>query len=206
MQVEFYFDYVSPYSYLASTQLLRLEQWGAEILFKPVLLGGIQKILGSVPPIQQPGATRASYMVQDLERWAELYGVPFKLSAAFPMNTLLPLRATPWLQAQGCFRSFFHLCFDAAWGEGLDIGQEEVLRGIVTRLGLDPEAFFQAARSAENKQWLKEATEQSIERGIFGVPTLFVGDEMYFGNDRLLFVNQKLAALVHEEEQRRLRG
>lgn len=206
MKVDFYFDYVSPFSYLASTQLMQLERWGAEVVLKPVFLGGIVKTLGLTPPIQQPGHGRAGYMLRDLERWASLYGIPFAFNDAFPVNSLLALRATPWLQAQGRLRSFMHLCFDATWGEGKDIGQVSVMRELAERAGCDPDAFMQAANAPENKQWLKEVTEQALTRGIFGVPTFFVGDEMFFGNDRLLFVNQALAALVHEQEQQRLRG
>lgn len=206
MQIDFYFDYTSPYSYLAHTQLGQLEQWGAQVNLKPIFLGGIISSLGSVPPFRQGGAMRVPYMLKDLERWAELYNVPLNFTPFFPANTLAMLRATPYVQAQGRMHAFMKACFNAVWVDGLNSSEEEVVKQMGEACGMSGEAVWQAANAPENKAWLKEATNEAIERGVFGVPTVFLGDEMYFGNDRLLFVNRHLAGHAHKTEMDRLRG
>lgn len=204
MRVEFYFDYTSPYSYLASTQLDQLMSWGGDLDLRPVFLGGIMKALGSIPPIQQPGHARPAYVMKDMQRWAELYGVPFEFNSSFPVNTLAALRATPFLRAHGLLYPFMHKAFHAVWGQGLDLSSPDVLDPIVTGLGLSFKDFWDASQSPENKEWLKQETQQALDRGVFGVPTFFVDDEHYFGNDRLNFVNRALANHAHAEELRRI--
>lgn len=204
MRVEFYFDYTSPYSYLASSQLDQLMSWGGDLDLRPVFLGGIIKALGSVPPIQQPGHARPAYIMKDMERWAAMYGIPFVFNSNFPVNTLTALRATPFLREHNLLYPFMHKAFHAVWGEGLDLSSPDVLRPIVESLGLSFDAFWAAANTPESKEWLKVETQLALERGVFGVPTFYVDNEQYFGNDRLIFVNRALASHAHQEELRRI--
>jgi len=206
MQVDFYFDYTSPYSYLAHSQLDQLMHWGAQVNLKPVFLGGILSTLGSTPPFRQGGQARIPYILRDLERWAELYGVPMKFNPHFPVNSLALLRVSPYVQAHERMNAWMSRCFKAVWEEELNVAEEAVVRQLAEEVGLDPSALWAAAGAPENKAWLKGATDAAIERGVFGVPTFFVGEEQFFGNDRILFVNRLLGDLAHRAEQDRLRG
>lgn len=206
MQIDFYFDYTSPFSYLAHSQLPGLTQWGARLVLKPIFLGGVVTTLGITPPVRQPGHARAAYMLKDLERWAELYGIPFVFNAHFPVNTLALLRATPYVEAQGLMSAWMQRCFHAVWGEGLDVADPAIVRQLAEEVGLSPDALWLAAQEPANKAWLKHETDAALARGVFGVPTFFIDDEMFFGNDRLLFVNRLLAFNAHNQEMARLRG
>jgi 2-hydroxychromene-2-carboxylate isomerase len=132
-------------------------------------------------------------MPQDMARWVRRYGIPFAGNPHFPMQTLTALRAALAAQDAGVFPKYHAALFHAAWGEPANLGDAAVLRDVIAKAGLDPEPLLAAAASEPLKARLKANTDEAVTRGAFGAPTFFVGDEMFFGNDRLDFVAEALA-------------
>ena len=192
-QLEFFFDYVSPFSYLANSRLPALvERTGAELVYRPFFLGGVMQATGNQPPATLPA--RAKYMPADIARWVRRYGVPFRFNSSFPMNTLHAMRGALAAQEQGTFAAYHEALFRAAWAEPVNLGDVAVLRDVIAKAGLDAERLIARASADQTKERLKANTAEAVLRGAFGAPTLFVGDEMFFGNDRLDFVEEALRA------------
>lgn len=197
MQVEFYYDLVSPYSYLAYGQLGRLcEENGAELVLRPMLLGAVHKEAGIKAPIETK--LKARYQARDIRRWAEYYGVPLRFPDPFPFRTLKTMRAAMYLRERGELEAFTDAAFAHYWEEGgapksLEAVDEDAPISVVARrIGADPEEVLEGAASQGAKQDLKNATSEALRRGIFGAPAFVVGEEMFWGNDRLLFVEAAL--------------
>lgn len=186
-QIEFYFDYLSPYSYLADTQLPTIaKRHGATIVYKPVLLLGLFKAAGNSSPIAVPA--KRAYILADLPRWAGKYGVPMKMNPYFPINTIKLMRGAIAAQAQGRFDEYHPIAFRGVWVEELDLGKISVLAEVLKKVGIDPDAI----EGDEIKSRLQANTDEAVARGAFGVPAFFVGNEMFWGNDRLDFVEDAL--------------
>ena len=195
-RLEFFFDYVSPSSWLAYDLAAKTAQEvDAELVYRPVFLGGIMQATGNRPPGMVPA--KGTYMAHDYKRIAAHLGIPFHMNPAFPFNTRSALRATIGLgdrtPEQAAFRT---ACFVAAWGEAepKNLGEPDVMTDIAKRCGLDPEHITQLAQADENKAKLRANTDEAVERGMFGAPTFFVGDEMFFGHDRLDYAARALTA------------
>ena len=192
--VEFYFDFGSPTSYLAYTQLPGIcAEAGAELVYRPVLLGGVFQATGNVSPIAVPAKGR--YTLIDMQRFARRYGVPLKMNPHFPINTLLLMRAATGVQLRQPerFEALLACVFKGMWVDALNLGDAAVLGPLLAEAGFDPQALLALAADQEVKDALKANTEAAIKRGMFGAPTMFVGDEMFFGQDRLDFVREALA-------------
>lgn len=188
--VEFYFDVASPYSYLASTQIGDLcERLGCAATWRPMLLEGVFKASGNRSPIAL--SAKASHLIQDLTRWAAVYGVPFHMPSSFPANSLLAMRVLSALQERGdhaALRAAAHALFRRQWDEGEDISNAEDIGAALATTSLDVDALLERAALPVVKLHLRAATEQAVARGVFGAPTLFVQDQMFFGNDRLMLL------------------
>jgi 2-hydroxychromene-2-carboxylate isomerase len=192
-ELEFFFDYGSPFSYLADTQLEGLAgRTGAVVSYRPMLLGGVFKETGNSSPISIEA--KRKYMNADLERWAKHYGVPALHNPHFPINTIRLMRGAIAAQRSGVFAAYHRAIFDAFWRDGLNLGDAAVVRGVLERAGLDAVRLAAASEEHAVKDALRVATETAVVRGAFGAPTFFVGDQMFWGNDRLLFVEQALKA------------
>ena len=184
--IEFYFDFASPYGYLAS---LRIEGLAARhrraVEWKPFMLGAIFKVTGSGPIVDAP--IRGAYASRDLLRTARRLKVPFALPAGFPHATLAPARAYYWLAATdaGAAKDFARAAYHAYFAEGRDISRPEVSAEITAAFGAEPEALLGAIQEPAIKARLKEVTDGALERGVFGSPFVFVDDEPFWGNDRL---------------------
>jgi 2-hydroxychromene-2-carboxylate isomerase len=193
--VDFYFDFGSPTTYLAWTQLPRIcAEAGATLVYKPILLGGIFQATGNASPATIPA--KGAYMGADLQRFARRYGVEFAFNPHFPINTMTMMRIATGLYTTrpGEFERFLGAVFPAMWVEGKDLGNPEVLAQVLTDAGLDAPALAASASDPSVKEALKAATAEAVDRGAFGAPTMFVGDEMFFGQDRLDFVKEALLA------------
>jgi len=189
MEVEVYYDVSSPYTYLAFTRLFDvIERYGAKLTLLPVYLGGLFKTLGRT----LPHPSKLTYMQKDLNDWASFLGVPLKFPSVFPLNSIQVQRGAVWMKDRGLEEDYVKRVFPAYWVEDRDLSKDEELLDIVSSLGVDSQDFLQGVRSEEVKQKLKEITEAALSRGAFGVPTFFVSGEMFWGNDRLLFVEKKL--------------
>lgn len=181
--VDLYFDYASPFAYLASETLAaRLE--GVEVRYHPVYLRGFELFGKGVP--FSPAKTQ--YLARDFHRCADRWGVPHKLPSNFPVNGLYALRGALWTQKNGGFDRFHPAAFRAAWAEDRPIGDKAVVVEIANEVGLDWQAFAEGIESPEIKDALKRSTAEAEERGVFGVPAFFVGDEMFWGHDRMDYV------------------
>ena len=191
--VEFYFDLGSPYSYLAYYRLLQIaEQQEIQVVYKPILLGGVFKATGNRSPIEIP--VKGAYSILDMQRWAEYYHIPMQMNPHFPMNTLTLMRILTGVQLLHLekFEQVLKLLFDAMFGTPQNLNELTVLAEVLKPSGFSVEDIMSMVQSDVVKQKLITETEQAIQRGLFGAPTFFVGDEMYWGQDRLHFVEQAL--------------
>lgn len=192
--VEFYFDFGSPTSYLAYTQLPKIcAETGAALVYRPVLLGGVFQATGNASPIAVPAKGR--YTLIDMTRFARRYGVPMKMNPHFPINTLTLMRAATGVQLRQPerFEALLACVFKGMWVDALNLGDPAVLVPLLAEAGFDPQRLLALTAEQEVKDALKANTEAAIKRGMFGAPTFFVGDEMFFGQDRLDFVREALA-------------
>ena len=194
MELDFYFDFGSPASYLAYKRLRQLEsKYDLTVHWLPMLLGGVFKATGNVSPVTV--AAKGNYMVnQDFPRFAKRYSVPMQFNPYFPINTLNLMRGAVAAQEEGVFDRYADAVFDAMWQEQLDLGQVDVVVKTLQNAGLDALVLLELTQSDAIKQTLIANTNQAIDRGVFGAPTMFVGDEMYFGQDRLDFIEADLKA------------
>jgi len=192
-EVEFYFDFGSPASYLAYTQLPTIAlDCGATILWRPILLGGVFKATGNTSPVTVPPKGR--WMQEDLERWARRYGVTFAFNPNFPINTLALMRGAVAIQMRqpSEFKHYVDVIFKAMWALPRNLGDSNVLRETLAHAGFDSEQFMTWVADPEVKSRLIANTEEAVARGAFGAPTFFVGKQMFFGQDRLDFVREAL--------------
>lgn len=193
--IEFWFDFSSPYSYLASEKIEELAaRHGRKVDFKPTLLGVIFKTTGAVP-LTELVPPKATYFAKDFERSARFAGVPFRQPSVFPIATVGTARAFLWLQTQDepLAVRFLHAAFRAYFSQDRNIGEPEVIGALAIEVGADPVALARGAQEPAIKEKLKALVDQSIARGVFGAPTIFVDGEMFWGHDRLPQVERWLA-------------
>ncbi len=191
--IEYFFDVGSPTSYLAWTQLPKIAaETGAEIVWRPMLLGGVFKATGNASPVSVPAKGR--WMNDDIRRWAAHYGVPFRFNPHFPINTLTLMRGATGLQMRRPdeLMRYLDLVERSMWETPKNLGDPAVLAATLTEAGFDAEAFAALVAEPEVKARLVATTEEAVSRGVFGAPTFFVGDAMFFGQDRLDFVRDVL--------------
>jgi 2-hydroxychromene-2-carboxylate isomerase len=191
--VEFFFDFGSPSTYLAWTQLPALcAKAGAQLQYRPMLLGGVFQATGNASPIQVPAKGR--YTLLDFQRFARRYGVPLEFNPYFPINTLTLMRGAIGLQLRQPERleAYLDAIFKAMWQDKRNLGDPAVLAATLDAAGFDPQALLALVGDQEVKDALKASTEEAVKRGVFGAPTCFVGNEMFFGQDRLDFVAEAL--------------
>ena len=194
-RVEYFFDFGSPTSYLAWTQLPKIAAAsGAEIVWRPMLLGGVFKATGNASPVSVPAKGR--WMNEDIRRWAARYGVPFRHNPHFPINTLGLMRGAVGLQLRRSqdFGRYLEVVHRALWEGEKNLGDPAVLASVLADAGFDADAFAALVAEPEVKARLLATTEEAVARGVFGAPTFFVGDAMFFGQDRLDFVSEALAS------------
>lgn len=192
--VEFLFDVGSPYSYLAYHALPRIaEARGATIVWTPILVGALFQATGARSPVEIPA--KARYTLTDLQRWARHFGVKFAMNPAFPINTLPLMRGATAMQMRGEaeFQRYLAAVFDAMFGTPRNMGDPAVVAEVLSAAGFDVAEFQSLIQSQPVKDKLRADTERAVARGAFGAPTFFVGDQMYWGQDRLGFVEAALA-------------
>ena len=195
-KLEFFFDCSSPWTYLAFSQVEAVaERAGAEINWRPILVGGIFNSVNQSVYEQRanPVPAKAKHHIKDLQDWAAHYGLTINWPTVFPVRAVDVMRGAIVAQYQGKLPAYARRCFEAYWGEGQDIAQQAVLEAIAGEVGLDRAVFWGQVQSDKVKTALKANTEEVIARGGFGSPTMFVErDDMYFGNDRLALVEAAL--------------
>lgn len=195
-EVEFYYDLVSPFSYLSWGEVRRIcDERGAKLTLRPVLLGAVHKLSGNRAPIEVPA--KGEYQARDIRRWAERYGLAMDFPRPFPFRTVTTMRAAVYCEGKGKLGEFTDEGFRLYWEEGgapegLEADETGPVSEIARRIGLPPEEVLEGAGEQGVKDRLKEYTGSSVERGVFGTPAFFVGGEMFWGNDRLDFVDEAL--------------
>lgn len=183
-QIEFFWEPGSPYTYLAATQIGKLAaECGASVAWKPFLLGKVFEARKTTLPAAVPA--KAQYMFKDLPRWQQLYDVPLSFPKVFPVHSLLASRCAIAADHLGHAEKGALAILGAYWGRGEDISQEAVLRQALDQAGLDGAAVLAKVQDAAVKDELRLNTEDALKRGVFGAPTMFWGDAMFWGNDRL---------------------
>ena len=185
--LEFWYEFGSTYSYPAAMRIERLAaEAGVEVRWRPFLLGPIFKTLGWNDSPFNIFAAKGRYMWRDLARVCEAQGLPLNLPPAkFPQNGLKAARIALAGESQGWTPAFTRAVFAANYAEQRDISEDATLGTILTALGVDGDAVVAAANTPENKDALRRQTEEAASRGLFGAPSFTIGDELFWGNDRL---------------------
>jgi 2-hydroxychromene-2-carboxylate isomerase len=193
-QVEFFFDFMSPYSYLASTRVeAMVSAAGGSVSWRPCFLPAILKATDNRGPGQIPA--KLPWLLKDLADWADLLGLPpVKIPDAFPFLATQANRCALVAVDEGKGPAFCVAMFAAIWRDGLDPNDPVLLGDVLSQVGLDAERVLPLAASQPLKDRLKADSEDAVRRGAFGVPTFFIGEEMFVGNDRLDFVVRRLKA------------
>lgn len=190
--VDFYWDVGSTNTYFALFGLPTvLERTGATVRYHPLNLGYMFRANNYVLSEEPPEKLR--YRRRDLERWADLTGLPFKIPDRFPIKTSRALRGAIAMRRWELEVEYIEAIFKAYWEEGIIVEDYPVLREIVEQLGVDGEAFEQSSESEEVRQAMIRTHSEALQRGVFGAPTFLVGDEMFWGKDRLDFLERELA-------------
>lgn len=195
--IEFFFDCSSPWTYLAFHNIQPLAaQAGVTIAWRPILVGGIFNTIN--PSVYEgranPVPAKRDYMLKDLADWARLAGIAIRFPPTiFPVNSVKAMRGCLWLEPRGLLIPFARAVFEAYWGLDQDIADDAVLARICARLGVSDAAFRDGIAQPAIKDALRANTDELVRRGGFGSPTIFLGQDMYFGNDRLPLVAAALA-------------
>ena len=194
--IEFFFDFGSPTAYLAYTQLPKIAQEaGVQLALRPMLLGGVFKATGNQTPVNV--IPKGKWMWGDMDLWAKKYGVPLVKNPWFIINTLPLMRGAAGLQMSqrdpAGFKAYVDVMFHNMWVEPVNLGDPAVVAEVLKGHGFDPEAFTTMIGDPMVKQKLIDNTDEAVKRGVFGAPTMFVGDQMFWGQDRLDFVREALA-------------
>lgn len=199
--VEFHFDFGSPNAYLAHKVLPEIaERTGVPITYVPVLLGGIFKTTGNQSPVTAFANIRnkPQYEQLEIDRFVRRHRIAFRWNPHFPVNTLNLMRGAVAAQELGIFDRYVETIFHNLWEEPKKLDDPEQLRAALDAAGLNADALLQLMQEPRVKERLVENTRVSVERGSFGAPSFFVGDELYFGKDRLREVEEAIDAMARE--------
>ena len=195
-KVEFFYDYSSPWTYLAYTKIHGIcQKYGATLEWRPILVGGVFNTVNpSVYEFRERGVpAKTKYSAKDLQDWARFYGITILSPTVFPVNSVKALRgALVAFEHPETFLRYSQRVFESYWGEDKDISKDEVMRVIVEEAGLNAQEFFEKINRQEYKDRIRVNTDELMARGGYGTPTIFVNGLMFFGNDRLVLVEEEL--------------
>lgn len=196
--VQFLFDFGSPNAYLVHQVIPQIEaRTGARFDYVPILLGGLFKLANNRSPMEANAdiPLKRAYDLLEIRRFVQRHGLgAFRFNPHFPVNTLQIMRGAVAAQRLGCLRPYVNAVFASMWERGADMADAAVIAAELQAAGLDAAPLMAAAQEAEVKQGLLANTQQAHARGAFGAPTFFVGDEMFFGKDRLREVEEAIVA------------
>jgi 2-hydroxychromene-2-carboxylate isomerase len=195
-KVEFHFDFGSPNAYLAHLVVPEIEQrTGAAFAYVPILLGGVFKLTNNRSPAEKMAGikNRLAYEQLEMQRFIRRHGITrYKWNPFFPVNTLLIMRGAVAAQHEGVFKRYVDEMFRYMWGEPRDMDDPEVVRGALAESGFDAERLLALTQEPDVKEQLLKNTEATVARGAFGSPTFFVGEEIFFGKDKLGEVEEEI--------------
>lgn len=197
MQPEFLFDFGSPNAYLSHLIIPRIEQrTGARFEYVPILLGGVFRLTNNKSPIESFRDVKNKLEFQRLEmrRFLKRHGITaFKMNPFFPVNTLQLMRGAVAAEFEGVFPPYVDAMFRYMWAEPRKMDDPEVIRASLKEAGLDADRLLRRTQEDEVKQRLLANTQAAVERGVFGAPSFFVGDQLFFGKDQLRDVEEEIA-------------
>jgi len=189
--VDFYFDFISPYAYFAWCQIRDIcRRNDATLTVHPILFAAVLEHFGQLGPAEIPAKRVATF--KDIARFAALKGIPLEGPATHPFNPLTALRSCQVSVAGDRQHDAIDAIYLAGWGNGADLGDPKAIEAALSQMGMEGQEMVAKTRDPAIKAELFEATKAAIERGVFGVPTMFVGDEVFWGNDRLHYVELAL--------------
>ncbi len=183
---DYYFDFGSLATYLAHTQMDKIKaETGVSPVYLPMLLGAVFKATGNASPASVPA--KGKYIFVDFKRFADSYGIPLETNPFFPIITTTLMRMVTGLQMRSDARmhAFMDTIFKAIWVDALNLNAPEVVEQVLREAHFDPVELLQLANEQATKDRLKDITTQAVDRGVFGAPTFFVGEDMFWGQDRI---------------------
>ena len=184
---EFYFDFGSPYTFLAHKKIRKIEKDNSiKINYMPILLGGLLKSAGIKANIDIP--IKGKYMIKDCKLWAEKYNIDFKFNSYFPINTLNLMRCVLVAKKKRIEQNFVNKFFDAIWKDGLNLNDNSIVEELLRSLNMNPKSFLIEATHDNIKEELEKRTDEAHNKGIFGAPSFIVNNKIFWGQDRLEFV------------------
>ena len=184
--LEFYFDFISPYSFLAHKQMRKIENnEGIKVIYKPVLLGGLHNLHGIKAPAFIPA--KAKHMVRDCKLIAEKNNIKFKFNSYFPIRSLNLMRGVLVAEEDNIKKYYIDNIFNTIWQDGLNMNDAIVIQKILQNLNINPKTFSLRTTSSLIKDLLRKKTNDAYEKGIFGAPTFVVNNKIFWGQDRIEF-------------------
>ena len=183
---DFYFDFVSPYSFLAHKEISKIEKKNSiKIKYKPILLGGLHNLHGIKAPAFIPA--KAKHMIRDCKLIAEKNKIKFKFNSYFPIRSLNLMRGV-FVAEEDNYKSYYiDSIFNAIWQDGLNMNDENIIQKILKNLNVNPKTFVLRAASSSIKDSLKKRTNEAYEKGIFGAPSFVSNNKIFWGQDRIEF-------------------
>ena len=184
--LEFYFDFISPYSFLAHKQIREMEnKEGVKVIYKPVLLGGLHNLHGIKAPAFIPA--KAKHMVRDCKLIAEKNNIRFKFNSYFPIRSLNLMRGVLVAEEDNIKKYYIDNIFNTIWQDGLNMNDAIVIQKILQNLNINPKTFSLRTTSSLIKDLLRKKTNEAYEKGVFGAPTFVVNNKIFWGQDRIEF-------------------
>ena len=184
--IDFYFDFISPYTYLAHKKLKLLnENNKIDINYKPILLGGLHNLHEIKAPAFIP--SKAKFMIRDCKMVAEKNKINFKFNSYFPIKSLNLMRGVFVAAEDGIKDLYIDKIFNAVWADGLNMNDEVVIEKVLKNIDINPKTFVLRAQSQNIKDQLRSKTNHAYKKGIFGAPTFIVKDKIFWGQDRLQY-------------------
>jgi len=184
---DFFFDFISPYSYLAHKQIRKLEKENnIKINYKPILLGGLHKLAGVTAAAFIPSKTK--YMIRDCKMIAEKHNIKFKFNTNFPINSITLMRGVFFAQKEKKLSKYIDFFFDAYWKEGLNLNNDKILNSILASLNIDFNEFHSITSGQKIKNKLIDETNDAYNKGVFGAPSFIINNKLFWGQDRIEFV------------------
>ena len=184
---DFYFDFISPYSFLAHKEIIKIERKNSiKIKYKPILLGGLHNLHGIKAPAFIPA--KAKHMVRDCKLIAEKNKIKFKFNSYFPIRSLNLMRGVLVAEEDNYKSYYVDSIFNSIWQDGLNMNDENVIHKVLKNLNINPKTFDLRSASSSIKESLRKRTNEAYERGIFGAPTFVSNNKIFWGQDRLEFV------------------
>ena len=181
---DFYFDFVSPYSFLAHKEIKRLERKNLiKVQFSPILLGGLHNLHGIKAPAFIP--SKAKFMIRDCKLVAEKKKIKFTFNSYFPIKTVNLMRGVFVAKEDGFESYYIDKIFESIWKDGLNMNDQNIIDKILKNININPKTFFLRASSQNIKNLLIKRTDEAFEKGVFGAPTFLVNNKIFWGQDRL---------------------